>query len=107
MLHKWEFILSLLLNYNYLKMERNKKKVFARFERRMRQKKINKMDLVRLTDISRTTLYRNFNGDTEMVLSTYLKICKVLDLDVVEIPKELHKPKYDYLKDYTTNCYEK
>jgi DNA-binding Xre family transcriptional regulator len=87
-------------------MERTKTEIFKHFKRRMNQKKISQKDLVEIIGVSRTTLHRNFKGDSEMPLSTYLKICEVLDLEPILVPTELNSPKYNYLDVYRTIHYK-
>ena len=75
-------------NYNK-SSEYAKDLIFQFIKERMQDKGINQRDLARLIDVNESTLIRNFKSETQMLLSTYLKICGALELRPYLIPKEM------------------
>ncbi|MBO2546109.1 helix-turn-helix transcriptional regulator [Salegentibacter sp. BDJ18] len=65
-----------------------KQLIFKFLKDRMKEKKISQFQLSEMISVNESTLVRNFKGDTEMLLSTYLKICGALELRPYLIPKE-------------------
>lgn len=80
-------------NYNK-SSEFSKQLIFKFIKERMQEKDISQKKLSQLIEINESTLIRNFKGETEMLLSTYLKICGALDLRPFLIPAELDKSEY-------------
>ena len=56
--------------------------------KRMKEKGLTYYSLAQLTGVNRLTLQRNLEGETEMSLRTYLKICGALELRPYLIPSE-------------------
>jgi len=75
-------------NYNK-SSEYAKDLIFQFIKERMQDKGINQRDLARLIDVNESTLIRNYKSETQMLLSTYLKICGALELRPYLIPKEM------------------
>ncbi len=61
---------------------------------RMDEKKISRGKLAELIGIERSTLNRNLDNETEISLSTILKICGALELRPFFIPAELDKTEF-------------
>jgi transcriptional regulator with XRE-family HTH domain len=66
-----------------------KQLIFDFIKERMQEKKITQLKLSKLIEINESTLIRNFKGETEMLLTTYLKICGALELRPYLIPSEI------------------
>lgn len=65
------------------------KQIILKFiKERMEDRKISEYQLANLTGINRSTLNRNFSGETEMTLPTILKICVALEIRPCFIPDE-------------------
>lgn len=64
------------------------------FKDRMKELKISQVRLAELIDINESTLIRNFKKETEMSLSTYLKICGALKLRPYLIPAEIDETEF-------------
>jgi len=62
--------------------------IFSFIKERMKEKNISQLKLSELIDLNESTLIRNFKGETEMLLITYLKICGALEINPYMIPKE-------------------
>jgi DNA-binding Xre family transcriptional regulator len=58
---------------------------------RMKVKKISLKKLSELTEVSTSTLTRNFNRETEMLHITFLKICGALEVQPWLVPREVSK----------------
>jgi len=83
-------------NYNmYSKL--GKQLIFDFIKDRMQEKKITQLKLSELIEINESTLIRNFKGKTEMLLTTYLKICGALDLRPYLIPLEIDENEFKRL----------
>jgi transcriptional regulator with XRE-family HTH domain len=63
----------------------------------MKDKKITQLRLSELIEINESTLIRNLKGETEMLLTTYLKICGALDLRPYLIPSEIDENEFKRL----------
>lgn len=63
--------------------------IFKFFKYRMKEKGITQNELAKRIDVNVSTLVRNFKKETEMLLSTYLKICGALELNPYLLPKEM------------------
>ena len=66
-----------------------KQLIFNFIKNRMKEKKISQHKLAQMVEMNESTLIRNFKGDFEMSLTTYLKICGALELRPYLIPAEL------------------
>ena len=75
-------------NYN-INSDLGKQLIFDFIKERMQEKKITQLKLSKLIEINESTLIRNFKGETEMLLTTYLKICGALELRPYLIPSEI------------------
>jgi transcriptional regulator with XRE-family HTH domain len=75
-------------NYN-ISSDLGKQLIFDFIKERMQEKKITQLRLSELIEINESTLIRNFKGETEMLLTTYLKICGALELRPYLIPSEI------------------
>jgi transcriptional regulator with XRE-family HTH domain len=75
-------------NYN-MSSDLGKQLIFDFIKERMQEKKITQLKLSKLIEINESTLIRNFKGETEMLLTTYLKICGALELRPYIIPSEI------------------
>jgi transcriptional regulator with XRE-family HTH domain len=75
-------------NYN-INSDLGKQLIFDFIKERMQEKKITQLKLSELIKINESTLIRNFKGETEMLLTTYLKICGALELRPYLIPSEI------------------
>ena len=75
-------------NYN-INSDLRKQLIFDFIKERMQEKKITQLKLSKLIEINESTLIRNFKGETEMLLTTYLKICGALELRPYLIPSEI------------------
>ena len=75
-------------NYN-ISSDLGKQLIFDFIKERMQEKKITQLKLSELIEINESTLIRNFKGETEMLLTTYLKICGALELRPYLIPSEI------------------
>ena len=75
-------------NYN-INSDLGKQLIFDFIKERMQEKKITQLKLSKLIEINESTLIRNFKGETEMLLTTYLKICGSLELRPYLIPSEI------------------
>ncbi|NCT13836.1 MAG: helix-turn-helix transcriptional regulator [Flavobacteriales bacterium] len=74
-------------NYNN-SSKMGKELIFSFMKERMKEKNISQLKLAELIDLNESTLIRNFKGETEMLLITYLKICGALEINPYMIPKE-------------------
>lgn len=75
-------------NYNY-SSEVGRDLIFKFIKERMKEKKITQKALAQMIDVNQSTLVRNFNKETEMLLTTFLKICGALDINPYLVPKEV------------------
>ncbi|RSC96051.1 helix-turn-helix domain-containing protein [Tenacibaculum singaporense] len=71
--------------------------IFKYFKDRMKEKKITQKKLSEMIGVSESTLVRNFKKETEMLLTTYLKICGALELNPYLIPKEIDSTEFQRL----------
>jgi transcriptional regulator with XRE-family HTH domain len=83
-------------NYN-MSSKLGKQLIFDFIKDRMQEKKITQLKLSELIEINESTLIRNFKGETEMLLTTYLKICGALDLRPYIIPSEIDENEFKRL----------
>lgn len=83
-------------NYNK-SSEYAKDLIFKFIKERMKEKGITQFKLSKLIHVNESTLVRNFKGETEMLLSTYLKICGALDLRPYLIPSEVDNNDLNFL----------
>lgn len=74
--------------------EMGKKLIFKFIKERMEEKKISEFELANMIGVPRSTLNRNFKGETEMAFSTVLKICGALELRPFFIPSEIDKTEF-------------
>ena len=49
----------------------------------MTEKNIGKAELAKAVGIGRTSLWRYLKGEKEITLGTFLKICEVLELEII------------------------
>jgi transcriptional regulator with XRE-family HTH domain len=83
-------------NYN-MSSKLGKQLIFDFIEERMKDKKITQLRLSELIEINESTLIRNLKGETEMLLTTYLKICGALELRPYIIPSEIDENEFKRL----------
>jgi len=62
---------------------------FKFIKERMKEKGVAQYKLAEIIGVSEVTLIRNFKKETEMSLSTYMKICGALELRPYLIPAEI------------------
>jgi transcriptional regulator with XRE-family HTH domain len=74
-----------------------KQLIFDFIKERMKDKKITQLKLSELIEINESTLIRNLKGETEMLLTTYLKICEALELRPYIIPSEIDENEFKRL----------
>ncbi|MCT4228728.1 helix-turn-helix transcriptional regulator [Elizabethkingia anophelis] len=65
--------------------------IFKFIKERMEEKNISSGKLASLIGVERSTLNRNLENETEMTVSTLLKICGALELRPYFIPSEIDK----------------
>lgn len=68
--------------------------IFKFIKERMKEKKVDHIELAKIIEVNDSTLRRNLNNENEMSLSTLLKICGALELRPFLIPSELDKTEY-------------
>ena len=83
-------------NYN-MSSKLGKQLIFDFIKERMKDKKITQLRLSELIEINESTLIRNLKGETEMMLTTYLKICGALELRPYLIPSEIDENEFKRL----------
>jgi len=83
-------------NYN-MSSKLGKQLIFDFIKERMKDKKITQLRLSELIEINESTLIRNLKGETEMLLTTYLKICGALELRPYLIPSEIDENEFKRL----------
>jgi len=83
-------------NYN-MSSKLGKQLIFDFIKERMKDKKITQLRLSELIEINESTLIRNLKGETEMLLTTYLKICGALELRPYIIPSEIDENEFKKL----------
>jgi transcriptional regulator with XRE-family HTH domain len=83
-------------NYN-MSSKLGKELIFDFIKERMKDKKITQLRLSELIEINESTLIRNLKGETEMLLTTYLKICGALELRPYIIPLEIDENEFKRL----------
>ncbi|MFL0091397.1 helix-turn-helix transcriptional regulator [Tenacibaculum maritimum] len=59
---------------------KKKEKIFKMFKKKMRKKKKTQEEIAKKLNINKSTLTRNLQNDTEMTLTSFLKICEVLEI---------------------------
>ncbi|MEG2078335.1 helix-turn-helix domain-containing protein [Chryseobacterium sp.] len=74
-----------------------KQMIFKFIKERMEEKKITEFELANLTGVPRSTLNRNFKGETEITFSTILKICGALEIRPYFVPAEIDKNEFKRL----------
>lgn len=67
---------------------------FNFIKERMKELGISQVKLSEMIAINESTLIRNFKKETEMSLSTYLKICGALKLRPYLIPAEMDQTEF-------------
>ncbi|MCZ2084827.1 MAG: helix-turn-helix domain-containing protein [Flavobacteriales bacterium] len=60
-----------------------KQTILTQITARMTEKKISRAELAKAVGVVRNTLWRNLKGENEMTLETFLKICEVLELEII------------------------
>lgn len=60
-----------------------KTKILTQITARMTEKNIGKSELSKAIGISRISLWRHLNGKTEIPLNVLIKICEVLELEII------------------------
>ena len=60
-----------------------KTKILTQITDRMTERNIGKTDLAKQLNISRTTLWRYLENKKDTPLETFLKICEVLELEII------------------------
>ena len=83
-------------NYN-MSSKLGKQLIFDFIKERMKDEKITQLRLSELIEINESTLIRNLKGETEMLLTTYLKICGALELRPYIIPSEIDENEFKRL----------
>jgi transcriptional regulator with XRE-family HTH domain len=83
-------------NYNTAS-KLGKQLIFDFIKERMQEKKVTQLRLSELIEINESTLIRNLKGETEMLLTTYLKICEALELRPYIIPSEMDENEFKRL----------
>ena len=58
-------------------------KILNQITARMTERNIGKTDLAKQLNISRTTLWRYLENKKDIPLETFLKICEVLELEII------------------------
>ena len=71
-----------------------KQLIFKFIMERMEEKNITRGKLAEMIGVERSTLNRNFDNETEISLSTILKICGALELRPFFIPAEIDETEY-------------
>ncbi len=65
---------------------RNTKTIIAAFSERMEESNISKYRLWKMTGIDQSQLKRYFDGENDMPVKNFLKICEALKLSIKLIP---------------------
>ena len=60
-----------------------KTKILTQITARMTERNIGKTELAKQLNISRTTLWRYLENKKDIPLETFLKICVVLELEII------------------------
>ena len=60
-----------------------KTKILTQITDRMTERNIGKTELAKQLNISRTTLWRYLENKKDIPLETFLKICEVLELEII------------------------
>ena len=58
-------------------------KILNQITTRMTEKNIGKTEIAKKLNISRTTLWRYLENKKDIPLETFLKICEVLELEII------------------------
>ena len=58
-------------------------KILNQITTRMTEKNIGKTEISKTLNISRTTLWRYLENKKDIPLETFLKICEVLELEII------------------------
>lgn len=74
--------------------EMGKQLIIKFITERMEEKNITRGKLAELIGIERSTLNRNLDNETEISLSTVLKICGALDLRPFLVPAEIDNTEF-------------
>ena len=60
-----------------------KQTILTQITARMTERNIGKTELAKQLNISRTTLWRYLENKKDIPLETFLKICEVLELEII------------------------
>ncbi|XKW96143.1 helix-turn-helix domain-containing protein [Tenacibaculum maritimum] len=61
---------------------KKKEKIFKMFKKKMKKKKKTQKQIAEKLSINSSTLTRNFKNDTEMTLTSFLKITEELEIKI-------------------------
>lgn len=59
-----------------------KQEIFKQLKQRRKDLRINQVDLCKSIDINESTLIRNYKGDTNMSLDTFISLCNELNIKI-------------------------
>jgi len=59
-----------------------KQEIFKQLKQRRKDLRINQFDLCKSIDINESTLIRNYKGDTNMSLDTFISLCTELKIKI-------------------------
>jgi len=59
-----------------------KQEIFKQLKQRRKDLRINQFDLCKSIDINESTLIRNYKGDTNMSLDTFISLCNELNIKI-------------------------
>lgn len=59
-----------------------KQEIFKQLKQRRKDLSINQFDLCKSIDINESTLIRNYKGDTNMSLDTFISLCTELNIKI-------------------------
>jgi DNA-binding XRE family transcriptional regulator len=59
-----------------------KQEIFKQLKQRRKDLRINQVDLCKSIDINESTLIRNYKGDTNMSLDTFISLCTELKIKI-------------------------
>jgi len=59
-----------------------KQEIFKQLKQRRKDLSINQFDLCKSIDINESTLIRNYKGDTNMSLDTFISLCNELNIKI-------------------------
>ena len=63
-----------------------KQTILTQINARMTERNIGKTELAKQLNISRTTLWRYLENKKDIPLETFLKICEVLEMEIIIKP---------------------